>query len=202
MIRSRSSVLLVTTLLVVLAALPAAGFGQAQHSPFGWYVEAGAGSWSPGPSLVSADSSFVLRLGWKSPQTRWGMDFQYGIDDGKITGLELEGLPLEVDLELKPFDLSLGYFPIMNRRFQLMILFGPGWSWSSAKAKVPVDDENNINAIKRFSDDSFTVNIGLAARIFFTDKVYVRLDGRGRWYENREGDEIDSQYTAGIGINF
>lgn len=201
MIPSRSSVLLVATPLILLLSLPGAGLGQAQHSPFGWYVDAGAGTWSAGPDVVDADSSFVLRLGWKSPETRWGMDFQFGIDDGTISGLELGGLPLEVDLELEPLDLSLAYFPIMNRRFQLMVLFGPGWSWVSAKAKIPVDDENNISIIERFGDDSFTVNLGLAARIYFTDKVYLRLDGRGRWYENRDGDEIDNQVTAAIGIN-
>ena len=185
-------------LALVLLAWPSAT--AAQDTPDGWYVEAFTGAVSLGPSDIDDDTPFGLRLGWKAPHGSWGLDFEYARLQGTIPNVADSATgPVDADLDFNAFDVSLAFYPVLQRRFQLAIIFGPGWMSGAAKVKIPVSED--ISRVERLSRDTFTVNAGLGARIFFNENVYVRLDVRARYSERRNDDEIDQEYTIGIGLN-
>lgn len=58
------------------------------------------------------------------------------------------------------------------------------------------------SAVGGFNSDTFTLNLGIAAKLEITPKFYIRPGVRTRWLEQREADEYDNEAFLGLGYRW
>lgn len=192
-----NSALLLAAALSMIGITPPSALAQ---GPSGWYFEAFSGGYTSGLDALNESAPWGLRVGVKPPDGMLGLDFEYGRLDGNIRGIETDEGPVDVRYDASVFDASLAVWLADGRRLQFMLFGGIGWTFADATATRPIDDEISI-VLGGADADTFTTNIGLAARVFIGDTVFLRGDVRGRWYEKRERDSTDTEYTLALGFS-
>jgi hypothetical protein len=119
------------------------------------------------PEELDEDLTYGLRFGSKG-DNNWGWEVAGSwFDVADSQGFSGQ----KVDADIVHVDFSAVYYPGGN---DFGILFGLGWA--SGNVDVP-------GTTTDLSDDTFTVNGGIAYDINFTDSFYLRPDLRFRWYE-------------------
>ena len=193
----RWSVLPLPAILLLFAAAPTA----AQDSPSGWYFEGFWGNYESGIDGLDEEDPAGLRLGFRR-QKKLGYELSFAKLEGQIKGFADTDLgSIDIDWEADAWDLSVTFHPILRGGLQFLVLGGPGYATVNARAIAEVSEGTSIR-LESLSEDSFTAHGGLAFKIFLTETFYLRLDGRGRWYEAREDDNFDVEYTLAIGANW
>ena len=135
-----------------------------------WAVMAYGGVYSPGPGGVDDEATFGVRAG-------------YALSNQLIVSGSLGRVSFDqVDADITLLDVNVGYAFRPDKRLSLVVTGGIGSAFISNGG----------------FDDSFTLNVGFGPAIGITDRLFVRLLNRFRWYENRTDDEIDREITLGI----
>ena len=189
MFQRKTLSLLLTTLLTAVLVAPASAAVEEGTSQF----EIFAGVYFPDGSIFDENPTYGLRFGHVfSPRVGFEIQGSYYGDD--------EDLVLtNVDIDLINVDLDVVFFANPDSRAVFTVFGGLGWS----NTDITVTD---LTTKARFSDDSdsLTVNAGIGGRFFVGsgERVYLRLDGRARWFEDRDDDEVDFEATFGVGWVF
>jgi len=145
------------------------------------------------------DVTFGLRYGYNFTDA-WGIEAALGYNPNKVTGLAGG----DVDLDLTTFDVDAVYHFNSGTRFVPYVLAGAGY----ASAHLDHDLTGTVNAIPVTlrDDDGFTLNAGVGAKYFATDKLLFRVEGRYR-YLDKVVDHFDHslntfETTLGVGYQF
>ena len=190
---------------LLLGALPA----SAQVQPGSQEVEAYAGALfgddltgvriSGTQPKLDDDVTFGLRYGYNFTSA-WGIEAALGYSPNKVTGLAGG----DVDLNLTTFDVDAVYHFNQFGRVVPYVLAGAGY----AIANLDSDLQGTVNTqpVTIRDDDGFTLNAGVGAKFFATDKLLFRLEGRYR-YLDKVVDHFDHslntfETTLGVGYQF
>jgi outer membrane beta-barrel protein len=145
------------------------------------------------------DVTFGLRYGYNFTDA-WGIETALGYSPNKVTGLAGG----DIDLDLTTFDVDAVYHFSGTGRIQPYVLAGAGYAW----ADLDRDLLGIVNAqpVTVGDDDGFTLNAGLGAKFFATDKLLFRLEGRYR-YLDKVVEHFDQslntfETTLGVGYQF
>ncbi len=128
------------------------------------------GVYSPDPGGIDDVATFGLRAGYAlSKQV---------LVSGSLGRVDFD----KVDADVTLLDVNVGYAFRPDKRFSFVVTGGIGSAFISDGP----------------FDDSFTLNVGFGPAIGITDRLFVRLLNRFRWYENRVDNETDREITLGI----
>jgi outer membrane protein with beta-barrel domain len=97
-----------------------------------------------------------------------------------------------VDINLTLLDLSLKTYLNPAGKAKFFLFAGPGWAFVSVNL--------NGHHLDFLDDDSFTAHAGVGAEIPLGEHVYLRPEGRGRWFENGN-DDLDYEVTLAVGFH-
>jgi outer membrane beta-barrel protein len=143
--------------------------------------------------------TFGLRYGYNFTDA-WGFDASLGYSPNKVTGLAGG----DVDLDLTTLDLDAVYHFNPGGRIVPYVLAGAGYA--SASLDHALQGTVNAQPVTLRDDDGFTLNAGVGAKYFATDKLLLRLEGRYR-YLDKVVDHFDHslntfETTLGVGYQF
>jgi hypothetical protein len=105
---------------------------------------------------------------------------------------------VEIDADFTLADVSLVY--IFKPEKKLSLGIGGGIGWAFASADVEVSGPSGSYTLQGLEDDSFTAHAILGPVLKLSDRVFLRLATRFRWFEGREDDEVDREITLGVGF--
>jgi hypothetical protein len=105
----------------------------------------------------------------------------------------------DVDADLRHYDFSFNWYPTGGG----FILFGgPGW------ATGKIQDIPGTGG-QKFSDDVFSLHVGVAWEGMLTERIYVKPDFRARWYElegfgpaGGKESQLNYEVTVALGWRF
>ena len=101
---------------------------------------------------------------------------------------------LDVDADLFNVDFSFMWYPTGGG---FSAFAGLGWTTADIRDLGPAN--------AKFSDDVFTVNVGVAYEAMLTERMYLKPDFRLRWYE-LEGGRTDKEsllnYEATVALGW
>ena len=121
---------------------------------------------------------------------RGGMDFRDGWGWEGSLG-RFETTVEAVDFEALFLDLSLLYEVNPADRVVFQVFGGIGYAGATAEFGGVSED-----------DSSLTVNAGLALKVYASERVYVRPDVRGRWFEDCDESCFEWEFTLAVGFRF
>ena len=145
------------------------------------------------------DVTFGLRYGYNFTEA-WGIEAALGYSPNKLKGLAGG----DVDLDLTTLDLDGVYHFNTGTRLVPYVLAGVGYA--SANLDHDVIGVVGTQPVTIRDDDGFTLNAGVGAKYFATDKLLFRLEGRYR-YLDKVVDHFDHslntfETTLGVGYQF
>ncbi len=164
----------VLTLAVFLASVggsPAAAEGS---------FEVYAGLYYPDDEVIDEDLTYGIRLGHRFSD-HLGLEATLGRYETEV---------FFVDVEAIFVDLSLVFCTNPGDNAEFLIFGGPGWAFLEADA-----------GFMEATDDSLTAHLGAGLKIALGEKIYLRPDVRGRWFEEGDGG-IDLEVSLGLGFRF
>ncbi len=186
----------VAILMAALAVAPAQATVTAETVEFEAYL----GAYSPGPDVLDSAATGGIRVGYNITQ-RFNVTGQLGFasTDGDKSG---RGRTADVDVDWVVADFSFVWNIRPNKKFVPTLYAGPGYAFGSADIDRPSGSGSLFDGLEDLDDDSFTFHGGIGCKWDLGDSFYLRLDGRLRFFENREDDETDSEITFGVGWKF
>ena len=167
-------ILSLLTLFAVL--LPAAAMAQPGNGRFEIY----GGIYRP--EGLDDELTYGLRAGYK-------LSDHFGID-GTAGTFTVKEDPVEVDVIL--VDLSLKAYLSSGDKAQFFLFAGPGWAFLDASAF----------GIDVLSEDSLTAHAGVGLDLWLSDRLYLRPDVRGRWFEQADSNDLDWEASLALGFSF
>jgi opacity protein-like surface antigen len=182
--------------ITLLAALALAGTVSADGvEPGQWSLGVYGGWYQPEPSLVDDDFTYGLRLGYMIDE-HWAVSGSLGFMNLSGDELEIdERLDADIDLTFLDFDVFYAFNP--QSRFVFTVGGGFGWSFVDGDIKA-YDDEGVFLGSASAQDDGLTFNLALGPVIKLTDNMVLRLMTRFRYFDERDDDEIDREFTAAL----
>ena len=114
---------------------------------------------------------------------------------GALTNLRIDYEAIALDLSAR-LRLLPEYLPV-----QLHLLGGPGWGFVDGEVHTRLS--NGARERTRsggFLDDSLTAHLGLALDYDLAESWYLRFDARTRYWDERESNDTDAEYTLGVGF--
>ncbi len=190
---------MIARLLAVLACLAAAAPSSAMQ-PGAWEKELFFGTYEADPKLLDPVGVVGMRVFYIATN-----QFSVGSEIGFInkTNIEFDIAPPETTGELEYdalfLDATLRWSPLRLDRWALSAFAGPGWSFVSARVRTSVGDRPD-DVIQGLENDSFNVFGGASLKWYFGQGFYLRLAGRYRWFEARDGEDIDRELTLALGL--
>jgi outer membrane beta-barrel protein len=146
------------------------------------------------------DVTYGLRYGYNFTDA-WGIEVSLGRTNSSVT--KLGGR--DIDLDLTTFDVNAIYHFNPGGAFVPYVLAGVGYA-SADLDRAIVGTVNGVSAVRIDDDDGFTLNAGIGAKYFITDKVSLRLDARYRYLDkviDRFDDSLNTfETTVGVGFKF
>jgi hypothetical protein len=145
------------------------------------------------PEELDEDLTFGLRFGDRvSPSWGWQVGGSwFDVADSQGYGTR------DIDADLFFIDGSFMFFPGEG---QFAVYAGPGWA--SAEIDSPFSTED-------FSDDVFSLNVGISYKALLGESMYLRPDLKARWYElegfGPEGgkqSQVDYEASLALGWTF
>lgn len=175
-----------------------------------WNLEAVAGLYVTDLDL-DEDPAFGFRV-VMDPDARWGVEAQvlrlsadlereFGViaiappPPGVLTNLRIDYEAIALDLSARLRLLPEGS-PV-----DLHLLAGPGWGFVDGEVRTRLS--NGVEERLRsggFLDDSFTAHLGLALSFDLDERWYLRFDARTRYWDERQSNDTDTEYTLGLGF--
>ena len=163
-------------LLTLVALLPAAAWAQNRTGRFevygGIYV----------PDDVANKPTYGLRGGAKLTDL-------LGIE-GSLGRIGFHEGSYKFDVTLA--DISLKAYLASGDRADFFLFAGPGWAYVQAKSSG-----NTLGRV-----DTFTAHAGAGVDLHISDRLYVRPDLRGRWFQKNHSNKLDWEGTLALGFNF
>jgi hypothetical protein len=189
--RSTLTALVFATCLVSLTSVPSAwAVGEEAEIWFGYY--------SPDPSFLDSDISFGGRTLWPASER-----LHYGVEVGWVStdGTATDGLQTgHVDWRSFFMDLVGDLDLTVGKKVTPVFTFGLGGAFQNVDTNlagfagsVSVDDLNT---------SSFTFQGGFGVKIDLGKAYFLRPAARVRWYTNRNGDDLDTEYLLGFGVRW
>jgi hypothetical protein len=183
--------------LLVLTVAASVSSSTAEVKDQSMNVEIFGGSYAPGPDLDD-ETIWGLRWGFDiSP--RFGMQTELsfvGLDE-TFSGPLISG---NIDVDFTFIDISFMGFLFPDKRASVSLFGGAGGAFSSIDGSL--SGPGGTLFFNNLADDSFTVHAGTDVRIQLGENFYLRPGARIRWFEGREDDETDGEYTLALGWNF
>lgn len=146
------------------------------------------------------DVTYGVRYGYNLSDA-WGLEVSLGRTNSSVT--KLGGR--DIDLDLTTFDVDAIYHFNLGGPFVPYVLAGVGYA-SADLDRAIVGTVDGIGPVRIDDDDGFTVNAGIGAKYFVTDKVSLRLDARYRYLDkvvDRFDDSLNTfEATLGVGFKF
>ncbi|MGH8262925.1 MAG: porin family protein, partial [Steroidobacteraceae bacterium] len=145
------------------------------------------------------DLAYGLRYGYNFSKT-WGLEAALGYNTNSVkrTGTS------DVDIDLTTLDLDAVYHFDLGRRFVPYVLAGVGY----ASANLDSDLTGTVNGqpVTIRDADGFTLNAGIGAKYYQTDRLLFRVEGRYR-YLDKIVDNFDTslntfETTLSVGWQF
>ena len=180
---------------VVAAAAPAAAL-----QPGRWEKELYAGTYEPDPKLFDPVGIVGMRVHYVAAS-----QLSVGVDLGFINRQDIEfdiappdttGL-LEYDAVF--LDAILRWTPLNFDRVALSAFAGPGYSFVSGRVRTSVGDRPD-DVVQGLENDSWSAVGGASVRWYFGQGFYLRLLGGYRWFEARDGEDIDRYLSLALGL--
>jgi hypothetical protein len=192
-------------LIVAAAAAASLPPAAASDRAGAWEKELYFGRYYPSPELLDDVGTVGMRLHYVASR-HFGVLAELGFINR--TDIEFDIAPPDVTglLEYDAFfvDMSLTWQPLKLGRWAFGLYGGPGWSFVSARVRALVDGqpgERPEQIVTGLEDDSFSAHGGASVKWYFGGQgFYLRGTARGRWFEARDGDDLDQEYTLALGF--
>jgi len=186
---------------VFLAAVVASAASPAAADRGGsWEKELYFGTYEPDPKLIDPVGTVGMRL------FRVVTDpIAIGAEVGFInkTDIEFEIAPPDTvgTLEYRAafVDASLRWSPIRFDRWVVSAFGGPGWTFVSGRVQASAGGRPEF-VVDGLEADSFALFGGASVKWYFGQGFYLRLAGRYRWFEARDGEDYDRELTLALGL--
>ncbi len=183
----------VAAVVLVFAISPAVS----QSADFSFEIY--AGHYDPGPDFLEDDVTLGLRVGtWINDRVTLQGTLGFVETSGEFRDGSTRA---RIDADITLVDVSLGYLVgSQGRRVRALVYGGIGGSFANIDATASTP--NVVTIIDGLDRDSFTVHLGFGPIFAINERLYLRLAGGFRWYENREDDEIDREIALSLGWSF
>ncbi len=164
-------------------------------------LELYAGWMEPGPDLINPNETFGARYTNMFSDTV-GMQVSVGYFSGDLDGPDISDPVFDYSFDSETVMLDVGALIELapNAKVSPQLVGGLGWAWVSvdsyATATIPADEVAAIDG------DSLTLHLGLALQVDLNDSMYLSPGVRGRWFEDRQADDLDLQGTIALGWRF
>ena len=187
-------------ILAALACWAVATPATASMYPDTWEKELFFGVYEPDPKLFDPVGTVGMRVHYvATSQLSVGGELgfinrtkiEFDVADTDSTAL------LEYDAVF--LDASLRWSPVRVQRWVFSAFAGPGWSFVSARVRTSVGDRPG-EVVSGLESDSFNVIGGASVKWYFGQGFFVRLAGRYRWFEARDGEDLDRELTLALGL--
>lgn len=146
------------------------------------------------------DVTYGVRYGYNFTDA-WGLELSLGRTNSSVTKL----VGRDIDLDLTTFDVNAIYHFNPGGSFVPYVLAGVGYA-SADLDRAITGTVNGIGPVRIDDDEGFTLNAGIGAKYFITDKVSLRLDARYRYLDkviDRFDDSLNTfETTLGVGFKF
>jgi len=183
--------------LGVLALAFGGGPAGARVTPGTWDVEVLAGAYSSGIDVLDEEMLFGLRLG-HSVDKVFGIQTELCFTGARSSLPEADGT---LDWTAVLVDVSCVGHLKSDGRLVPTLYAGLGWADVSGDATVELRGGATL-LVTGLYESTFTLHGGIGSKLFVKEDFYLRLTGRARWYEARNGDDVDWESTLGIGYTF
>ncbi len=183
---------------LMLVAVPSA---QASVEEDAWEIEVYVGTYEPDVSFVDDDTTFGIRFGSNITE-RFNFGVSVGIVDSEESFTNVGSPPASGDVNYDAILLDVTFgVQFWTESPVTGIVYG-GFGWGDVDLDVDAVIEDDVIRISGAAKDSFLINLGLGAKIDLGDRFYLRIDGKARRFDDRSDDELDLEYTVGLGIKF
>ena len=145
------------------------------------------------------DVTYGVRYGYNFTDA-WGLEMSVGNTASSAT--KLAGG--DIDLDLTTFDVDAVWHFLPGSRFAPYLVGGVGYA--RANLDDPIRGTVNGQPVTIDDDGGFSLNAGIGAKYFVTDRFLVRLEGRYRYVDAAVDKFKDSlstvETTLGVGWQF
>ena len=145
------------------------------------------------------DVTYGIRYGYNLTDA-WGLEVSVGNTASSAT--KLAGG--DIDLDLTTLDVDAVWHFLPGSRFAPYLVGGVGYA--RANLDDPIRGTVNGQPVTIDDDGGFSLNAGIGAKYFATDRLFVRLEGRYRYVDAAVDKFKDSlstvETTLGVGWQF
>ena len=145
------------------------------------------------------DLTYGIRYGYNFTST-WGIELSLGQSASSVTELASG----DMDLDLTTADVDAVWHFNSGSRFVPYVIAGIGYA--AADLDAPIRGTVNGGAVSIEDDSGFTLNAGVGAKYFATDRLLVRFEARYRYLDGVVDAFDDSlntfETTLGLGWKF
>jgi outer membrane beta-barrel protein len=145
------------------------------------------------------DLTYGIRYGYNVTEN-WGVELSLGFTPTEVTNLSTA----DIDVDVTTLDLDAVYHFSTGNRFVPYLLAGVGYA--NADLDAPITGLVGGQQVSIGDDSGFTLNAGLGAKYFATDRLSVWAEGRYRYVDglvNAFDDSLDTfEPRIGIGYRF
>jgi opacity protein-like surface antigen len=146
------------------------------------------------------DVTYGVRYGYNFTDT-WGFELSLGQSTSSAT--DLPGRDIDLDLTTLDFDAVRHFNP--SGRFVPYVLAGVGYVSADLDRPI-VGTVNGVAPVRIQDDNGFSLNAGVGAKYFVTDRFLVRAEARYRYLDkvvDRFDDSLNTfETTLGVGYKF
>jgi outer membrane beta-barrel protein len=143
--------------------------------------------------------AFGVRYGYNFTD-HWGFELSLGHSPGSVTELAGE----DVDLDLTTLDVDAVWHFGSLSRWSPYVVAGAGYAWADLDNQFVATVDGQDAAVD--DDNSYTLNAGIGAKYFATDRVLIHLEARYRYLDSvidASDDSLDTfETTIGVGWQF
>lgn len=145
------------------------------------------------------DITYGIRYGYNFTES-WGLELSLGQSPNSVTGLAGG----DADLDLTTFDVDAVWHLNPSARLVPYVLAGLGYA--TADLDRPIVGTVNGQNVSIGDDSGFTLNAGVGAKYFVTDRFLIRLEARYRYLDGVVDNFDESlntfETTLGVGWRF
>lgn len=145
------------------------------------------------------DLAYGVRYGYNFNQS-WGLELSLGHNPNSVTGLAGS----DIDIDLSTVDLNAVWHFNPQSRFVPYVTAGAGYA--TADLDLPLQGTVNGQPVSIDDDSGFSLNAGVGAKYFVTDRFLIRFDARYRYLDAVLDSFAESpntiETTLGVGWRF